>query len=706
MTNPNEKLLPCPFCGNKEVHFERLGTPLQSCIVECGNCGARHESSDEDEQCGSSWNARILTTASEAAPIIYQHNDGRYGLSFGPAQFAVGDPAWHGVPVDVVEGGAGEAGAVPMQRLFWRLSHANVIALANEISIGATTMGGPDDGGETPDLILEVRPAGTVADDDGKWNAGPILAISLAEYPDEGVYPIDPTDPTGDRQDAAPPIQPSSVAQPSAPAAEPVDRIAPGLSRYGNLIRNLRVIASVTLMDMAKSADQSPSYLSARECRRAAPDHNDMRQAAQFFAGVGLPIDLSILHKAAQADVDDPVDYGALAKLIPAAPTAESVKPQQQALSMLVANAHTIADMVHSSDPNQGPIEALHQAITMMADQAAESAGPQWVELDDLIQEFEAEPGGKARMDAARARFRKALANGVRLTTHRFSLNSAPTAATAAAQANSPESEGINGGGQNAPIPPDRLANAGFTVGAEKRAYIAEAAAEILRGMAASGACLPFSQRWAAGKGADALAQGDKGVQSMDSPADETQALRDMLDSSRAASDRLRDALGVAYEPHQSLHERVLEAAQRAKDAPQVAGDEDQAWLDALPGKGGAELQNSDSSSAEKSGSCDEEEAVLNSEPKHWPSPHEITELLGEYTVNGIISMWEFTRALLGRYAAAPDVVADVVLAAKRYRTIRDHPRADLRFLGVGKVAGDGLDAAADKLAEENRNAR
>lgn len=53
-----EALLPCPFCGNESPSFERLGTHRQSCIVICGNCGARHESGDEDEKCGSSWNCR------------------------------------------------------------------------------------------------------------------------------------------------------------------------------------------------------------------------------------------------------------------------------------------------------------------------------------------------------------------------------------------------------------------------------------------------------------------------------------------------------------------------------------------------------------------------------------------------------------------------------------------------------------------------
>jgi Lar family restriction alleviation protein len=59
-------LLPCPFCGNAEPYFERTGTPRQSCIVECGNCGCRHESSDEGDNSGLSWNER--TPATPPAP--------------------------------------------------------------------------------------------------------------------------------------------------------------------------------------------------------------------------------------------------------------------------------------------------------------------------------------------------------------------------------------------------------------------------------------------------------------------------------------------------------------------------------------------------------------------------------------------------------------------------------------------------------------
>lgn len=63
-----EALLPCPFCGHDEPSFERLGTPRQSCIVVCGWCGCRHESSDEGDECGRSWNERAALAAAPQAP--------------------------------------------------------------------------------------------------------------------------------------------------------------------------------------------------------------------------------------------------------------------------------------------------------------------------------------------------------------------------------------------------------------------------------------------------------------------------------------------------------------------------------------------------------------------------------------------------------------------------------------------------------------
>lgn len=61
-----QSLKPCPFCGHDTPEFERIGTSRQSCIVVCGDCGARHESSDEYERSGSSWNQRATPTAQEA----------------------------------------------------------------------------------------------------------------------------------------------------------------------------------------------------------------------------------------------------------------------------------------------------------------------------------------------------------------------------------------------------------------------------------------------------------------------------------------------------------------------------------------------------------------------------------------------------------------------------------------------------------------
>lgn len=56
------KLLPCPFCGGQPSMDEldgRRGTPRQSCIVTCLDCGASHESSDEGDSSGTSWNRRV-----------------------------------------------------------------------------------------------------------------------------------------------------------------------------------------------------------------------------------------------------------------------------------------------------------------------------------------------------------------------------------------------------------------------------------------------------------------------------------------------------------------------------------------------------------------------------------------------------------------------------------------------------------------------
>jgi len=61
-------LLPCPFCGG-EAEFERMGTPRQSCIVACTDCGGRLESSEEGAGCGSEWNDRHAPDGWKVVPV-------------------------------------------------------------------------------------------------------------------------------------------------------------------------------------------------------------------------------------------------------------------------------------------------------------------------------------------------------------------------------------------------------------------------------------------------------------------------------------------------------------------------------------------------------------------------------------------------------------------------------------------------------------
>jgi Lar family restriction alleviation protein len=73
----SEELKPCPFCGGA-AHIEQRGTPRQSCIVECGSCGLRHDSGDEGDMCGMSWNRRTASADArkDAARYRYLRNCG------------------------------------------------------------------------------------------------------------------------------------------------------------------------------------------------------------------------------------------------------------------------------------------------------------------------------------------------------------------------------------------------------------------------------------------------------------------------------------------------------------------------------------------------------------------------------------------------------------------------------------------------------
>jgi len=58
-TNEVRELLPCPFCGGK-ANIERIGTPRQSCLVACSNCGTFLETGEQGMECGSAWNSRAV----------------------------------------------------------------------------------------------------------------------------------------------------------------------------------------------------------------------------------------------------------------------------------------------------------------------------------------------------------------------------------------------------------------------------------------------------------------------------------------------------------------------------------------------------------------------------------------------------------------------------------------------------------------------
>ncbi|MGE8567530.1 MAG: hypothetical protein ACN6PV_13750 [Achromobacter sp.] len=100
---------------------------------------------------------------------------------------------------------AGETGEDDAPSYQWLTTVAQMKVLAAELTLAAETMGGDDDESAEIELILSAAKPGTVQDDDGASNTAPILTVHLAEYPEEGVYPIDPCDPTGGRIDSPAP---------------------------------------------------------------------------------------------------------------------------------------------------------------------------------------------------------------------------------------------------------------------------------------------------------------------------------------------------------------------------------------------------------------------------------------------------------------------------------------------------------------------
>lgn len=58
---PDEKLLPCPFCGG-EAEFDRYGTSRMSTIVSCTECGGLLENGATFDH-GRGWNKRSYPPA-------------------------------------------------------------------------------------------------------------------------------------------------------------------------------------------------------------------------------------------------------------------------------------------------------------------------------------------------------------------------------------------------------------------------------------------------------------------------------------------------------------------------------------------------------------------------------------------------------------------------------------------------------------------
>ena len=63
--------------------------PRQSCIVVCGSCGARHESSDEYEHSGESWNLRAQPTPALQAMQELSAQAQALDMGYAPARQAL-----------------------------------------------------------------------------------------------------------------------------------------------------------------------------------------------------------------------------------------------------------------------------------------------------------------------------------------------------------------------------------------------------------------------------------------------------------------------------------------------------------------------------------------------------------------------------------------------------------------------------------------
>ena len=117
------------------------------------------------------------------APILYQHADGRFGLSLSgePAAFTKGDPAWYRVPLDLVEPSSQASSDEP------------TLALNGHQLWDALEFLAPDRTPEQLDLTVCIRP-GPGREVDGVAEA-PGHYCWLADYPEDGSIRLDDTAP-------------------------------------------------------------------------------------------------------------------------------------------------------------------------------------------------------------------------------------------------------------------------------------------------------------------------------------------------------------------------------------------------------------------------------------------------------------------------------------------------------------------------------
>ncbi|OZI30826.1 hypothetical protein CAL29_22885 [Bordetella genomosp. 10] len=116
-------------------------------------------------------------------PILYQHTDGRFGLSLtgGQAEFTRNDPAWRRVPIDLIDPKPGDG----------QVAHA--LTLNGHQLWDALEFLAPDRTDEQLEQAVCIHPGPARTADGFTEAAG--LYCWLADYPEEGSIRLDDTAP-------------------------------------------------------------------------------------------------------------------------------------------------------------------------------------------------------------------------------------------------------------------------------------------------------------------------------------------------------------------------------------------------------------------------------------------------------------------------------------------------------------------------------